>query len=366
MPHPSLTVRILFLGLLVLLPLDGFLSSATTQDWLIIATSLALFAPLFWWIFHLSGAVAAIPLAGMTLLGAVFTPLNPTACLFFAYAGATVGFLGRQSWSLIALAGIAAVIGIEALLLNLGVGFWSVNTLMVVTLGGVCIHWSETNKANAELRRKQSEIERLAKIAERERIARDLHDLLGHTLTVSVLKAQLAAKLIGRDPDAAAREVDEIERISREALGQVREAVQGYRSAGLAEELDNARSALATANVEAKFTIDDEAAKVVGQINYVLAMSLREAVTNVIRHADSTHCRVELLRQKHAVVLKVIDNGNGGTIVAGAGLNGMRERVELIGGSINIDGTSGMIVKVQLPMVAGPTRVGDGAVQDVA
>jgi two-component system sensor histidine kinase DesK len=304
----------------------------------------------------------------MTLLGAIVTPINPTACLFFGYAGACVGFLGRQSWSLAAIVVIAAVIGFEALMLDLGIGFWAVNTLVVVTLGGVCIHWSEINKANAELMRKQSEIERLAKIAERERIARDLHDLLGHTLSVSVLKARLAAKLIRRDANAAEKEINEIERISREALGQVREAVQGYRNAGLAEELDNARSALNTANVDSQFSIDDEAAKTPSQIENVLAMALREAVTNVIRHAGGTRCRVELSTQDQNVVLQIVDNGSGGAIVPGAGLNGMRERVESLGGSIDVDGTSmsGTILKVRIPMVTQPKSVDSRSVQDVA
>lgn len=367
MTYPTkLILRVLFLGPLVLLPLDGYVSGASASEWLVIGGAIALFLPLFWWIFQLSGATAAIPLAGMTLLGALFTPMNPTMCLFFAYAGSTVGFLGRPSWSLTAMAIIATVIAIETLVLDLSVVFWAANTLVVVAFGGYCIHWSETNKTNEELMRKQSEIERLAKIAERERIARDLHDLLGHTLSVSVLKARLAAKLISRDPERAQREVEEIERISREALGQVREAVQGYRRAGLVEELENARSALDTANIEARFEVDDEATKAPSQVANVLAMSLREAVTNVIRHAGATRCEVELVKVDEAVVLGVVDNGAGGTFVHGAGLNGMRERVEFLGGSMEVDGASGTSIRVRLPMVAGPRDIDDRAVRDVA
>jgi two-component system sensor histidine kinase DesK len=321
---------------------------------------------MFWWIFHLSGARSAIPLAGMTLLGAAFTPLYPHACIFFAYAGGTVGFLGRPTWSVAALTVIAAAIGIEALVFDLSVGFWASTTLFTVIFGGYCIHWSETNKTNEQLRRKQSEIERLAKIAERERIARDLHDLLGHTLSVSVLKARLAAKLINRDPGAAQREVEEIERISRGALEQVREAVQGYRSAGLIEELENARSALDTANIEASFEVDDEATATPSQIANVLAMALREAITNAIRHAGCTRCEIKLVKVDQAVVLRIDDNGGGGTFVEGAGLCGMRERVAALGGSVQLDGTSGTSVRVRLPIVTGPRDVNDSTVQDVA
>jgi two-component system sensor histidine kinase DesK len=345
---------------LLLLPLKGYMSGASALEWLVIWGMIALFVPLFWWIFRLSGAVAAIPLAGMTLLGVVFTPVNPAACLFFAYAGGNVGFLGRPSWSLTALAIIVAVIGIEALVFDLSVGFWASTTLFAVVLGGYCIHWSEMQKTNEQLHRKQSEIERLAKVAERERIARDLHDLLGHTLSVSVLKARLAAKLIARDPDRAQQEVEEIEGISREALDQVREAVQGYRSAGLVEELDNVRSALNTAEIEARFEVDDEATGAPGRVSNVIAMVLREAVTNVIRHAGGTRCEIGLAIVDKAVELKVGDNGRSGTLIEGAGLSGMRERIESLGGSMEIDSTSGTSIRVRVPILAGPGDVADG------
>ena len=359
-------LRVLCLAPLLLLPLDGYLDGASTSEWLVIWGAIGLFLPLFWWVFRASGALSAIPLAGMTLLGVVFTPLNPNACLFFTYAGGTVGFLGRPSWSLAALAIIVAAIGVETLVFDLSVGFWAWTTLLTVILGGYCIHWAETSKTNEQLRRKQSEIERLAKIAERERIARDLHDLLGHTLSVSVLKARLAAKLIKRDPNAAQQEVEEIERISRGALEQVREAVQGYRSAGLVEELDNARSALVTANIEASFEVDDKATATPSQITNVLAMVLREAITNAIRHARCTRCEVELVKIDQAVMLKIGDNGGGGTLVEGAGLSGMRERVEALGGTVELESASGTSVRVRLPIVTGPKGVTDGAVQDVA
>ncbi len=180
------------------------------------------------------------------------------------------------------------------------------------------------------------------------------------------MKARLAARLIARDPELAQQEVEEIERISREALCQVREAVQGYRSAGLVEELDNARSALDSAEIGASFHIDDEATKAPSQVANVIAMALREAVTNVIRHAGGTRCEIGLVIVDKAVELKVGDNGTGGTLIEGAGLSGMRERVEALGGSVQIDGTSGTSIRVCLPILVGPRDIDDGSVQDVA
>ncbi len=158
----------------------------------------------------------------------------------------------------------------------------------------------------------------------------------------------------------------EIERISREALGQVREAVQGYRSAGLVEELDNARSALDAAEIGASLEVDDEAIEAPSQVTNVIAMALREAVTNVIRHAGGTRCEIGFLIVDKAVELKVCDNGSGGTLVEGSGLSGMRERVESLGGSMEIDGSTGTSIRVRIPILVGPRGIDDGSVQDVA
>jgi len=176
----------------------------------------------------------------------------------------------------------------------------------------------------------------------------------------------LAAKLIGRDPGRAQQEVEEIERISREALVQVREAVQGYRSAGLVEELDNARSALDAADIAVNFDVDDEATRAPAQVTNVIAMALREAVTNVIRHAGGTRCQISLGIVDKALELKVGDNGSGGAAIEGAGLSGMRERVESLAGSMQIDGSSGTSIKIRLPILVGPRTIAGGSVQDVA
>src|SRR5207253_2493665 len=109
--------------------------------------------------------------------------------------------------------------------------------------------FAERSRANRKLRLAQEEVEHLAKVAERERIARDLHDLLGHTLSVIILKSELASKLADRDADRARAEIRDVERISRDALAQVRAAVRGYRAGSLQGETDAARATLATAGV---------------------------------------------------------------------------------------------------------------------
>ena len=126
--------------------------------------------------------------------------------------------------------------------------------VFTIVTGAANIFDAERERAQRRLRRADEEIERLAALAERERIARDLHDLLGHTLSVIVVKSELAARLAERDPARAGEEMRDVERIGREALAEVRAAVVGYRAQGLRGELDGARRALAAAGVEA--TVD--------------------------------------------------------------------------------------------------------------
>src|SRR4029077_6844194 len=135
-------------------------------------------------------------------------------------------------------------------------------------------------RMNRKLRKANEEIENLAKVAERERIARDLHDVLGHTLSVITLKAELAGKLIDRDPQRAGKEIREVEEISRQALSDVRDAIRGYRRKGLLAEIGEAKSPLETAGVTVRCDASN-IEKLPAMQEGVLTMAVREAVTNV-------------------------------------------------------------------------------------
>ena len=208
--------------------------------------------------------------------------------------------------------------------------------------------------ASEQLERANSEIEHLAQIAERERIARDLHDLLGHTLTVITLKSDVANRLFTTDPERAHREIAEVEETARKALAEVREAVAGYRAEGFAAEVVRARRTLASAGVQ--LTTDLEPVVLSEAEDGVLCMAVREAVTNVIRHAAATGCRLELHRDGHEVRLMVEDNGRGSTGPEGNGLRGMRERFKALGGSLLRESadTGGTRLLAQLPLTNIP------------
>ncbi len=309
--------------------------------------AMAIFLPLYFWSFWLRGWKAALPVAGMAILGLLVVPFNSTASIFVLYASGVVGFLDNAKRSVAALAIIITAVALQSWLLGFSIGYWAPTIVLIVVFGGFCINWTDTDRSNAKLRMKQEEIERLAKIAERERIARDLHDLLGHTLSLNVLKARLANKLINRDPSKAIQEISEIEQISRDALQEVREAVQGYRSVGFAGELENARLALEAANITGDFSIAEISFEPTH--DSILAMTLREAITNVIRHSGANHCHIELSQSDSVIRLEIDDDGRGGRFVEGSGLSGMRERLVANGGALHIDSSDGMKVTASLP-----------------
>jgi two-component system sensor histidine kinase DesK len=187
----------------------------------------------------------------------------------------------------------------------------------------------------------------MATVAERERIARDLHDLLGHTLSVIVIKSELAAKLADTDTARAVAEIRDVERISRNALQEVRRAIHGYRGERVEEEVSTARAALTAAGVT--FATHITPVTLTPDLDRALGLSLREAVTNVIRHAQARHCEVTLEPDAGAVRLIVQDDGIGGEHPEGAGLSGMRARLAEVGGALQRDGTHGTRLVLVVP-----------------
>ena len=171
---------------------------------------------------------------------------------------------------------------------------------------------------DAELQLSHDEVRRLAATAERERIGRDLHDLLGHTLSLITLKLELSRKLFDRDPDAARREVEEAEKVARHALAEVRSAVSGIRAADLAAELASARLLLESSGVQLDY--EHPPADLPDDVERGLSLVLREAVTNIARHAEARAATIEVRREHASVCMLISDNGRGGIDADGNGL----------------------------------------------
>jgi two-component system, NarL family, sensor histidine kinase DesK len=340
--------------------IDPAMSHASLRIWLLDLAGATVFLFLYFGLFALESPRTAIHIGGMVLLGMLFLPINGGACTFFIFASAMLPFsVKTQTAAFLGLAIVAIVGAIEGLLLHLNgwTLFYAAVFPMIIGAGNTV--FAERNRMNRKLRKANEEIEHLAKVAERERIARDLHDVLGHTLSVITLKSELAGKLIDRDPQRAAREIREVEETSRQALSDVRDAIRGYRSQGLLAELARAKSTLETAGL----TVECDAAASVNipaMQESILSLAVREAVTNIVRHAHARTCRMRLEQQNGSCRLQISDDGRGCNGNEGNGLRGMRERVEMVGGTLQRIGESGTTVTITLPLKA-PVMQTEGA-----
>ncbi|MDJ0394577.1 histidine kinase [Rhodococcus sp. G-MC3] len=249
----------------------------------------------------------------------------------------------RQAW-----AGVAVLVAIVELVPRI-VPDWNPGTFFAFQLiVSAVAAWGITQvfRRNHELAEARQQLADLAVVAERERVGRDVHDILGHSLTVITVKAELAGRLIEIDPARAAIEIGQIEALAREALGDVRSTVGGMRRVDVAAELGNARSALAAADIDADLPAD---ADVVSLRNRELfGWALREAVTNVIRHSGAHTCSV-VIDANHIVIS---DDGCGvpeNSANDGNGLRGLAERVKAANGSLAVGrgGTGGFRVEVR-------------------
>ncbi|MCX5201551.1 sensor histidine kinase [Streptomyces sp. NBC_00237] len=208
-----------------------------------------------------------------------------------------------------------------------------------------------------ELRATRQELARTAVEKERLRFSRDLHDLLGHTLSVIVVKSEAARRLAPRDLDAALTQVSDIESVGRQALTEIREAVSGYREGSLSTELDGARSALSAAGIEP--VVRQSGPPLEPQTEALLGWVVREAVTNVVRHGEgAARCTISVEGTAERVRLEVVDDGRAPTVQAptgsGTGLKGLTERLATAGGSLTAGPgpRGGFAVRAELPVGA--------------
>ncbi len=338
----------------------------------IAAAGLIVFTAIYFWVIWphpLSGSTqrfslrpALLIIAGLTLLVLLLT---------FGYGSAFLWlFLGVSAIAGLALSFRNASIVVMALtLLTLGVsiGIGSMTAipdwlgllplvLLVRGLGLDMIGFVRLADALRELQRTREELARQAVTEERLRMARDLHDLLGHTLSLITLKSELAGRLVEKDPQKALHEIHEVEQVARQALREVREAVSGYRQPSLPRELDGARQMLEAAGIAC--TIDNEAGTLPPGVDAVLAWVVREGVTNVIRHSRAQRCSIQIASMNVDVIVEVSNDGYTAEervlTQTGSGLAGLTERVQNFGGAVEaghqpVDGRPGFLLKVKIP-----------------
>jgi two-component system, NarL family, sensor histidine kinase DesK len=298
-------------------------------------------------------------------------------------AGAICGRFSNQARLVLATAAACVVAGVSVAIAHHYTAGDVISAVVVAPLV-TFLAYSLGRRADTldSLRRTRAELARAAVAEERLRIARDLHDLLGHSLSLITLKAELAGKLMTADPDGAATQIAELESVARQSLSDVREAVAGFRQPDLAGELAAARQLLDAAGVSSQITAADISG-LAAPVDAVLAWAVREGTTNVVRHSRATHVSIRISRHQDNVSAEVTDNGPlglpddqgyaapgqqpttagpAGRAVAvrprfalgGSGLAGLTERVRSLGGELSAGflQPQGFTLRVVVPLNA--------------
>ncbi|MDT5039165.1 MAG: two-component system, NarL family, sensor histidine kinase DesK [Actinoplanes sp.] len=288
-----------------------------------------------------AGLVLLLALTAMQIPAIGFHALT---CAVYIAAAAMMGLPVRQAVPFSA-ALLLAVEGTTRLIPG-----WQDTGYGLAVLLGSAATWGIrlASERQARLRVAQSEIAALAVQNERARIAADLHDILGHSLTVVTVKAELAQRLLDVDLERARRELRDLETLARDALSDVRATAMGVRGISLPGEIAAAREALAAAHVTCE--LPGAADDVPTRNRELFAWTIREAVTNIVRHSRASRCEVLLTPDS----VEIVDNGAGEATPAadGQGLRGLRRRADALGANLSVgcrEDQPGFRVRVEAP-----------------
>jgi len=304
-------------------------------------------------------AVAVAAIAGIAVVVQVVFHVDQATVLYF-YAGGAAARLGSERWALTALALVSLAAGLATWWVDGDVGA-AVTT--GVTVGTICLTLfalSALGRSNRELHAARTELAELAVAEERSRIARDLHDTLGHSLSLIALKSELARRVLADDPARAAAEIGDVEVAARDALASVRETVSGYRRPSLAMELAGARTALQAAGIENE--VEPAPEGLPPDVDAMLGWAVREGVTNVLRHSDASRASIRVVADGDSRAVEVVDDGTtdidtenpGSRARRGSGLDGLRERAASLGGLVEAGPLPdrGFRLRVSVPLPA--------------
>ena len=293
----------------------------------------------------------------LTFLFAIF--YNPFMIFFGFFTASATGFAPSKKVFRVLLCLLVVMLG-AFVFVNMNqltpanlVNIVPMFILMLLTPFGMR-NFNQKKMLKNQLNEANEQIKDLVKREERQRIARDLHDTLGHTLSLITLKSQLVEKLIVKNPERASVEAKEITQTSRTALKQLRELISDMRMITVEEELEQIKAILQAANIELEIEQEASASSLSPIEQNILGMCLREAVTNVVKHSKATHCTVSVLESQGELILTVEDNGVGLTDQNhdGNGIRGMKERIALIDGFVELGTINpGTLLTVKVPVV---------------
>jgi two-component system sensor histidine kinase DesK len=309
----------------------------------------------------LIACVAAISAIAFVLTAATGQGSWVSLFYFSAVVGSRVA-PDQRALTILGVIGVAAAIAMG--LGGVDPASSAIQGLSVSLIGSTVFSIGRLQRTNAQLLAARDEIGRLAVAEERARIARDLHDTLGHDLSVIALKSELAGRLLPTNLERAAAEIADVQRVARESLASVRETIGGYRRPTLDAELAEVRASLAAAGIEV--LVSREPAPLPAAVESVLAWAVREASTNILRHSGTSRASIRIGQRGADAVADIVDDGparepapsaaDAGPIGRGPGhgLTGLRERVAARGGRLDAGptGSGGYRLHVQLPLEA--------------
>ena len=279
----------------------------------------------------------------LLLISIGFLAYRPSGGIYFGIAAAFVAPAvgGSIGLSMAIVSAMAAIFGVEWYLRYLDGSqgaFFPLFVAVETFLSGIGVTF---------IFRQTRETRRRDKASERERIAKDLHDVLGHSLSSLALKAELARRVFHSDPGRALVEISDVERIARQGLEEMRGAIHGYHSGDIHEELERVESLLKAADVNVERRCED--LEMAPAQERVFALIIREAVTNILRHSQAKACRLALFGAEGAYRLEIADDGRGGPHQEGIGMRSIRTRAEALGGTAVWSSVMGTQLSVTLP-----------------
>ncbi len=343
---------LVFFGFILIGPI--FSPDADAGDWLFAVAVVAVALPTF-----VVSEMRGWDIGGATvlmLLALATAPFDSTAIMALPiYAAALVARSATQETLRFRLSVITALTLTGFFLSSIPWPFRIfilIPVIMIWVIGSAVFHDVSRDHRTVALRAENRRVAHLATIAERERIARDVHDIAGQALTAIIVRSQLVQRLAASDPGRAADEADEVERIARGALSSIRESVAGWHQASLLDELAVARDALAAGGTELE-TLGDFEVDLAPSVENVLALGLREAVTNVLRHAHAGTVEARIESEDGGVSLTITDDGIGPSRGVGSGIQGMRERVIAAGGTLTFGAGIGGGTELRIDMPFG-------------
>ncbi|QYJ93475.1 sensor histidine kinase [Shewanella spartinae] len=309
----------------------------TMPTWHIVVSLLVLvpFIYCYFWAHRSPSKTAYQPILLIIALACLITPVNIGSLSLFTFAGFFIGFNYSLPKAFASLIGLAVILTLLSLTLGIHYYFAVYGVALITGVGFFGVAERKRVEAKRAQRQSQQEIRQLATMLERERIARDLHDIMGHSLSSISLKAELARKLLAKgQADQASAELAELETIARDSLSQIRQTVSGYKHKGLDATLTHLCQMLRDKGMAV--TLSGELPSQPQEVETQLILSLTELCNNVMRHSQGDSCNIDLSATPQRLRISVTDNGKLRQLCEGNGLTGIRERLRPLGGTLSI------------------------------